>query len=334
MAWLWVSLGVALLGLTAVDVFRTVLAPSARGPVSYLIYRSLFRLARAAPHPLRRTATTLAGPLGIVASIVAWLILIWLGYGLFYLSLADQISVSPDSSPPAGSLTQALYFSGASITTAGFGDLVGDTTLVRFISVAEAATGLGIFTAAIGYLPAIYTVISELRTAARSITDLELQSADHAADMVIHGGAGAVDGVRRDVIGARQHLLRFPVLFYFRPPIDASPVELLRGAATLCLVLQWGVDHARVPFAALYGRGLQVALLALLGDLSGHVHPQDPDEQDSADLAAERIARVRAAVAALDPGLAPRGDVPSEAVDFVAHATAIIDAYAVLHDYD
>lgn len=109
-------------------------------------------------------------------------------------------------------------------------DVVGDTNLVRIISIAEAASGLGVCTAAIGYLPAIYTVISELPTAARSTSDLLLKQASHAAELVIHGGSSAVDGVRRDVITSRRSCSRccrsaFPVaddVTALRTRVDAS----------------------------------------------------------------------------------------------------------------
>lgn len=70
----------------------------------------------------------------------------------------------------------------------------------------------GLLTFTLGYLAAVYTVISKLCTSAQSVHDLAADDPDVAAELVLLGGVSVLESVRRDLLGARQHLLRFPVL--------------------------------------------------------------------------------------------------------------------------
>jgi hypothetical protein len=62
--------------------------------------------------------------------------------------------------------------------------VVGQTTSVRLLTGVEAAAGLGVLTATLGYLPAIYTLVSELRTANQAVADLGAGTAEGAAGLL------------------------------------------------------------------------------------------------------------------------------------------------------
>ena len=89
--------GVALILLVWLDVVRTVLLPSSRGPVSYAVYRTLWRLVRSGGDgPVRRRATQFVGPGSVALTIVLWLGLLWVGFALIYWALIDDVTFSPD----------------------------------------------------------------------------------------------------------------------------------------------------------------------------------------------------------------------------------------------
>ncbi len=324
---------VAIIGLVAYDVIRTVLLPSSRGPVSALVYRMAFRLPALAPAKVRRRTRQFAGPAAIAGSIVLWLVLVWFGFGLVYWSQAEDLSASPGTNFGEAGLGDALYLSGATLTTLGFGDLGGGTTPMRLLTVLQAACGLGLFTATISYLPAIYTLVSELRGAALSAADLRTGDPDGAAEVVATADVSIVEAIRRDVVAVREHLVRFPVLYYFHPPVEESPLVLVRNAAGLCAALRWGVDHDRVPHARHLGSVMQHSLKRLLDELESHL-PGEPRPPADAPSVAGRLLGLRAALEAIDPELSARGAPAAEADAFFARVAAVLEGVARMHDYD
>ena len=324
---------VAILGLAAFDIVRTVLLPSSRGPLSALVYRMAFRLPALAPAKVRRRTRQFAGPAAIAGSIVMWLVLVWLGFGLVYWSQAEDLSASPGTSFGEIGPGDALYLSGTTLTTLGFGDLGGGTTTIRLVTVLQAASGLGLFTATISYLPAIYTLVSQLRGAALSAADLRTGDPDGAAEVAAAGDVSIVEAVRRDVVAVREHLVRFPVLYYFHPPVEESPLVLVRNAAGLCATLRWGVDHDRVPHARHLGAVMQESLRRLLDELESHL-PDPPTPPADAPSVPGRLLGLRAALEAIDPELSARAAVPAEADAFFARVDAVLDGVARMHDYE
>lgn len=326
-------LGAALIAAVVVDVPMTALAPSSRGPLSHGVSRALWTAARSAPRRARRLLLPAAGPASVIAAILVWLALLWLGFALIYLALIDDLEVTGGVPGPAAGMADALYFSGTALTTLGIGDLVPDTQVLRALAVLEAAGGLSVFTASIAYLPAIYTLVSELRASNQAVFDLDADDPQLAADAVLNR-AGVLDRVQRDVVGVRQHLLRFPVLYYFHPAPDESPLALLRGSVGLAIIVAWSVDQERVRYAASTGLALRRALDRLLDDMRVHVRARRESDRAEAEACARRqIETGRAAVRERDPELAAIGPPPPDAVTFLCQANAIIAALADMHEY-
>lgn len=322
---LCVVAGLLLLLLLLVDVFRTVVAPSLRGPVAHRVPGLLLALATRAPRRARGRLVRYVGPLAVVGTIATWLVLLWWGFALFYVALLDGV-VPPEGQDRARVL-DAFYLSGESLTTVGFGDVVGSTDTVRALTVLESASGLALFTAALGYLPAIYAVISQVRAACRDASDLGAQDAAGAARLALLHPPG-VERLRRDLIEVRQHLLRFPVLHYFRPPDAESPWQLLRSGGAVCAVLAAGAREGAVPGGAVLAPALLRALDALLDDVHSHVPvtPADVDAQRAE--ARELVLDARREVAAIDPAAACEDeDVDEAVVELLARTAAHVIAY-------
>ena len=89
--------------------------------------------------------------------MLTWLGGLLLGYALVYLQYVDA-GLSYDPSVTFGSRgpVEALYMSGVSLTTVGFGDVVATTDVLRLVTVTEAAGGFAVITGAISYLITVY----------------------------------------------------------------------------------------------------------------------------------------------------------------------------------
>ena len=113
-----------------------------------------FVARRLGPRERRERLLGVYGPLSLVLLICLWVGGLILGFGLIHLAL------QPDS------FLQALYFSGITFFTVGYGDLVPRSMAMKAVAVVEAGCGLGFLALVIGYLPAcLIPAIREARGA-------------------------------------------------------------------------------------------------------------------------------------------------------------------------
>ncbi len=324
--------GVLLVALVTADMFRTVLLPTARGALTAVWARLLWAVASVLPGRLGHVARQSAGPLSIACGIASWLVLLWLAYALFYLPDVPTLGYSSDVRFEGSQLVAALYLSGTAITTLGLGDVAAQTDGLRLLVVLESASGFAVFTAALGYLPAIYTVVSDLRTSAESVSDLQATTPESAARLLQEDASLTLESVRRDVISARQHLLRFPVLHYFHPPPGQSVLGLVEGATMLWVVARFGLSGQAHPGVSRQAMSLELALRRLVDDMASHVGEGGSD--DDREAAVRQVEQVRAAVADL-PGWQPeREEVPAEALADLGRTNAVLRRYAAMHGYN
>src|SRR5262245_57865979 len=98
-------------------------------------WRCWRRLARLAPRRRRETFLSVFGPLSLLGLFASWAASLLVGFGLLHHALA-----------PAGTpLADSLYFSGATFTTLGYGDLTPTGSAGRLLAILEAGTGFGFF---------------------------------------------------------------------------------------------------------------------------------------------------------------------------------------------
>lgn len=322
-------LALALLGLVAVDTFRTVLLPSSHGMLSRIWAGTLWAVASRLPGSAARQA---AGPLSVVATIASWVVLLWLAFALIYLPDVDELGYSSDVAFLGSDWVAALYLSGTVLTTLGLGDVAAQTDGLRLLVVLESAGGLALFTAALGYLPALYTVVSDVRTSAEAISDLQATTPERAADLLQEDAVLTLESVRRDVIAARQHLLRFPVLHHFHPPAGQSVLGVVEGATMLWVVARFGMSGQAHPAVRRQAAALELALSRLVEDCARHVGDVGLDEDRRA--AQDQVARVRTAVEGLPDWTVESVDPDVQALRDLARTNAVLRRYAVMHGYD
>jgi len=150
--------GLVVLALVLADVFETIVVPRpspGRHRLSRYVVRPTWRLWRWLG---ARTRTGLArdGFYGLYAPgiaillLVAWLVLLVVGYGLVFFALRAELDPAPVS------LGTSLYFAGTSVLTLGYGDIVATGPLARGVSLLAAANGLGIVALVITFLFSMY----------------------------------------------------------------------------------------------------------------------------------------------------------------------------------
>ena len=184
------TIGALVIVVVQFDILVTVLHPSVEGPLSTRFHRGAWRLlrllARAVPGGTRRHAFLTGGlPLLIAGLIGLWLAGLLVGFALVdYPWLGDPARfATPVGAAP--SPAEALYFSGVTLFTLGYGDIQPVAGPFRALAVLEAAGGVLTVSFSVAYLLAVYPALARQRAVAIAL------------DAEVAGQAGGLPLVRR-----------------------------------------------------------------------------------------------------------------------------------------
>ena len=245
-----VAAGIILVVLTLNDIFQSVVVPRATGRrfrISFYVWRTAWRIWPTVSWQLypndgdrREDLLALFAPFMLLGLIGLWVALLIFGFGLMFWGLRAGLSSSNIS------FATALYFSGTSVLTIGFGDVVGRAGATRLVSVLAGLGGLSLLSINTAYLFAIFGSFQQRETfvvtvAARAgtppsgvnllaIAGYSLTREDLPALMV--------DAQRWSAQLMESHLA-YPVLGFFRSSHDdqswVGTLGTLLDAATLLM---------------------------------------------------------------------------------------------------
>lgn len=256
-----VVLGIALIVYVLLEVFeglvlpRRVLRPFRFTRLYYLsTWRAWGSVGSLVPTGQRRqTFLSVFGPLSLLVLFAIWAAALIVGFGFVHYGFA----------PNEGNFADAMYLSGTTFSTLGYGDLTPGTSAARLVSVLEAAVGFGFFAVVIAYLPVLYQAFSR-REAFIALLDSRAGSPPAAGRMLLRIPPNAENGTcaigflseaERWAAELLEGHLSFPVLGQYRSQHDnqswlAALACTLDACALLLTVIEGGNrTQARLTFA-------------------------------------------------------------------------------------
>lgn len=219
--------GVLLVLSTVNDVFQSVIVPRAVGKrfrISFIVFRGSWylwpKLAWALYGPKeeqREDFLALYAPFTLVLLLLVWTACSIFGYGLLAWVFRDGFA------PPLHSFGEALYFAGTSLTTIGFGDIVGKSAWPRFFSITAAVTGLALLSITTAYFFALFGAF-QLRETNVVTIGARAGSPPSGVNLLAIAGYSETSGdlnammieSQRWAAMVMESHLAYPVLAYFR----------------------------------------------------------------------------------------------------------------------
>jgi hypothetical protein len=248
-------LGLSVLALVVYDVYATILHARARsGPIGETLNRAVWGLARGLAFKLSRVRRhrllNVVGPLLQPLLIILFIALLVLGFALIYyprMPANFRVQADAASSP----FMAALYFSGTTLTTVGYGDIAPHTTGMRLTALFEAASGFALISLAITYLITVYGALERKRAVAISFYHQAEEGANVAAFITHHFVAGRFYSLEttmrmatRDLQELLESHVEHPVIHYFHPvEVYKSLPRVLFLALETCAVIRSCLDN-------------------------------------------------------------------------------------------
>lgn len=163
--------GFALILLAMVDFIWTTMSLRDAGPVtrrfSCWIWSGFLTAYRASGNP---GVITMAGPVILFGTLSGWILMLWLGWTLVFMSHESALMELPDMGP-AG-FWGRVYYSGFTISTLGIGGVAPGSSFWRVLTTIAALNGLIVITVGITYLLAVLGAVVERRQFAAHLSAL------------------------------------------------------------------------------------------------------------------------------------------------------------------
>jgi voltage-gated potassium channel Kch len=190
------------------------------------------------PEPsLATSILTGIGPLLLPFLIALLILFLVTGFALLYLPhLEAEFKVGADGQ--TGSLLEAVYFSGITLLTVGFGDIVPLSGATRLLVLLEGASGISVISLGVTYLLTVYGALERKRAVALAFYHQARQGADVASFIAVHFARGQFFDLTDDLKTATRDLqemleahLEHPVIHYFHP------LEVYKGLPRVLFVM-------------------------------------------------------------------------------------------------
>jgi len=299
-----VAVGALVTLWTVMSAVQTVILPrSAQNLLGRMVFRSVRRTFRLlaglrSGFEWRDRVMALFSPVGLLALVTAWLVLVMGAFTLIFWSV-DQ-----------SGWADAFHKSGSSITTLGFAPISG--TGPRALAFVEAGLGLGLLALLITYLPTMYGAFSRRETQV-ALLEVRAGTPPSAVEMLerFHriGWTHRLTDVWSDwevwFAEVEESHTSYPVLTFYRSPqpdrhwVPAAGTVLDGGALTLSTL-----DAEWQPQAALMMRAGYIALRRI-ADFFGVEHDSEPRPGDPISISRtefdEACGRLEAAGMSLKP---------------------------------
>lgn len=249
LGWSVSGVGAVLVLVVLHDIFHTIWHPSGSGAVSSRLMRAVWWAGRRGPS---RRLRRLAGPLAMMAVVVAWVVLVVVGWALVYLPHLPQGFVygsGLDTATRGGAL-DAAYLSLVTLTTLGFGDVVPAAPWLRLAVPIQGLVGFALLTGAVSWVLQVYPALVRRRLLAGRLSLLRRVP----PGPLVSGGesrlaAALLESLAVDLVQARVDLTQYAETYFFRDgDADASLPAMLGIALDLAELARSSPD-ADVRFA-------------------------------------------------------------------------------------
>lgn len=190
----YLVLGIVLLLLAIIDLLWTTLwVDGSAGPLSSRLSTWAWRILRRLGGRNSRTLS-LAGPLILTITLLAWVLLLWAGWALVFAGRPDAL-IDTQSGQPVTWIGR-IYFVANAMFTMGNGEFSPHPGAWRVAASMTTASGMLFITLAVSYVLSILGAVNQKRAFAGGVTGL---------------GAGPVDLVRGGWNGDDLHTLDLPL---------------------------------------------------------------------------------------------------------------------------
>ncbi len=284
-----IFVGTLLILVGLLDMFFTVLLYEDFGFLSMRLYRLVWKTVRWATAPLPKNFRTfglsLGAPLMVPATVAMWVGIEILGFALVYYAAMDgePFAFEPQLEP---GFWNAVYLSGVTLATLGYGDITPDTIPYKLVAFGEALIGFSIITMALSYVLNVYGFLQQLSGMSAGLqhqaTDRDLPRSilvSHFPDGEPRNLDPHLRTLYQNLMTHHEGMSRHPIVYYFhgRRAYRSMPYAFYMVGGMVG-ALRWGLPRGHPATKEVWLDALVEALVAVTIDIERRFMFLEPDE--------------------------------------------------------
>ena len=210
-------LGIALIGITLIDIVWTTLWVNGRiGPLSGPVSRNVWRFIRKVTDG-NSTWMSLTGPFILLMTLLMWISFLWVGWTLIFT--IDPTAITDTIGGGDISLGERFYFVGYTLFTLGNGNYAPQEGGWQIITVLVSGMGMLFLTFGVSYILNIVNLVVQKRSFATDITGLA-----NSPEELLEKGWNGEDfsrlnrlfiSISNDLSSLTQQHKAYPLMFYY-----------------------------------------------------------------------------------------------------------------------
>jgi len=293
MSYLLIPLGIVILLAVLIDIFKTILYINGGGKLSSFIAKKIwwvfFKMAKGNG---KSAALNFAGGTILMGLVGMWILLIWIGYSLIFLS--DPRSVVDSTTGQSADFIGNIYYVGYTLTSLGNGDLKSGSDVWRIVSNIMGVNSMIFISLGISYLLPVLQAVVDKRTLAVYIYQL-----GKSPEEIIKQGYDGKDftplysrfqNLETMLLKHGEHHLAYPILHYFHTNKRSHSIRLNLAILDEALNIQeaYELDKSSNAYTWSVLRGAMDNLAIRLSE--GYSTPaDDPPKFDYFDKLPEKL---------------------------------------------
>ncbi|WP_373055573.1 hypothetical protein [Zunongwangia sp. H14] len=236
-----IIIGILLLVVVCIDIIKTVIFIDGGGTFSKILAARIWQIFYLiGGRKGSSKVLTYAGGTILIVLVLSWILIIWTGYSLIFLSVHDSV-VDATTGTPASTVGN-IYYVGYTLTSLGNGDLKSGSDFWRIISNIMGVSSMFFVTLGISYLLPVLQAVIAKRTLAVYIAKL----GKTPVEIIRNGWNGKDFSALYERFGTLETMLiqhterhlAYPVLHYFHSNIQEYSAPLQLAALDEAITIQ------------------------------------------------------------------------------------------------
>lgn len=241
-------------------LWTTLWADKNSSPLTSRLTTGIWKFFRLMAKPKDNSLLNFAGPLILIASVIFWIMLLWIGWVLIFYAVPGAAIVKSTNSLP--DLTDLIWFIGYCIFTVGNGDLLPNGDFWQIVSSLVGLTGMGLVTLSITYLLQVVSAVVNKRSFASQVSAIGKTAEEFVKKEWDRGSFRGIELQMNTLSNqlstlSEQHLA-FPVLHYYHTAnVEKSQPRAVAILYDAILLIELGVEEEHKPAESILSSGRQ-----------------------------------------------------------------------------